>query len=64
MIIIVSAWLVVLKIPSATADDAKNPAQPSHFAIFIKGLGIIGSEVYNKLLPILIPGRSLELNEK
>lgn len=62
MVVIVLIWLAILKIPAAENNKVQQSPQFSHFAIFIKGLGIIGSEVYNKFLPLLIPGRSLDVN--
>lgn len=61
MAVVVLIWLAVLKIPAAENNNAQEQPQFSHFAIFIKGLGVIGSEVYNKFLPLLIPGRSTDI---
>ena len=59
MVAVILIWLAVLKIPAA--ENNKVQKQPSHFAIFIKGLGIVGSEIYNKFLPLIIPGRSTDI---
>ncbi|MEK7146646.1 MAG: hypothetical protein AAB772_00130 [Patescibacteria group bacterium] len=61
MTAVILVWLTILQIPAAEKDNAQKQPGPSHFAIFIKGLGIVGSEIYGKLLPFLIPGRSLNI---